>query len=335
MGAAQQEPAPPDAVPGGARSPRVSAIVLTYDGRQLLEVILPSLAAQSRPPEETIVVDNGSSDGTSAWLTREWPAVRLLRIEQNIGVAAALNRGVASASGDYVALLNNDLELTSEWLAEMVAGIERHPDAGSVACRLRSYHDRDRLDGAGDVLTRGLIAYRRGGGELDCDQYSDEQEILTPTAGAALYRASALAAVGPFDESFWAYFEDVDWGLRAQLLGLRSWYLPSAIAYHMGGATTGGDRTPFYSVLHHRNRIGLMVKDLPGVLLLRYAPAIARGQAGTLYDCARNGTLRIYLRGLLGAARLLPVWLTSRRRIQKGRTVAPARLDQMLERRVV
>ncbi len=313
---------------------RVSAIVLTYDGRKLLEVILPTLAAQTRPAEETIVVDNGSADGTTDWLAQEWPAVTVVRIEHNLGVAAALNRGVAAASGDYLALFNNDLELSPDWLAEMVAGIERHPDAGSLACKLCSYHDRARLDGTGDVLTRRLVAYRRGGGELDQGQYEREEEILSPTAGAALYRASAFARVGPFDESFWAYFEDVDWGLRAQLAGLRSWYLPTAVAYHMGGATTGGDRSPFYSMLHHRNRIGLMVKDIPGQLLVRYAPAIARGLSETLYECARDGMLRAYLSGMLGAIRLLPEWLAARRRIQRGRVVPASRLDEMLGRSV-
>jgi len=308
----------------------VSAVVLNYNGRELLGVILPSLSAQTRRPDQLIVVDNGSSDGSAEWLAAEWPAVEVLRIPENVGVAAALNRGVERAGGEFVALLNNDLELEPAWLEEMVAGLERHPDAGSVACKLRSYHDRERLDGTGDVLTRSIVAFRRGGGELDEGQFEREEEILTPTAGAALYRASALAQVGPFDESFWAYFEDVDWGLRAQLAGLHSWYLPKAVAYHMGGATTGGDQNPVFLRMHHRNRIGLIVKDLPLSLLLRHAPAILREQAGTLVHSARRGTLRIHLSGLLGAARALPGWLAARRRIQGARAVPAGRLDEML-----
>jgi GT2 family glycosyltransferase len=312
------------------RTSRASAVVLNYNGRALLEVVLPSLAAQTERPRETLVVDNGSKDDSLAYLAEHWPEVRVVSIAHNVGVAAALNRGVREARGDHVALLNNDLELTPSWLAQMTAGLERHPDAASVACKLLRYHERARLDGTGDILTRRLLAFPRGSGELDEGQYDREEEILAPTAGAALYRASALAQVGPFDESFWAYFEDVDWGLRAQLAGLRSWYVPSAVAYHMGGATTGGDSNPFYLVLHQRNRIGLMVKDLPLSLLVRNAPAILREQAGTFVHGVRQRTLRLYLRAWLGALVRLPGWLRQRRRIQRGRRVPASRIRELL-----
>jgi GT2 family glycosyltransferase len=310
--------------------PSVTAVVLNYDGRALLDVILPSLAAQTYGAFELLVVDNGSHDDSLSYLAEHWPAARVLSLAENVGVAAALNRGVREAGGELVALLNNDLELEPDWLAEMVAGLQRHPEAASVACKLRRYHDRARLDGTGDVLTRRLLVFPRGGGELDEGQYDREEEILTPTAGAALYRASAFAQVGPFDESFWAYFEDVDWGLRARLAGLSSWYVPSAVAYHMGGATTGGDANPFYLILHQRNRIGLMVKDLPLSLLVRNAPAILREQAGTFVHGVHQRTLRLYLRAWLGAIVRLPGWLRERRRIQRGRRVPAGRLGELL-----
>jgi GT2 family glycosyltransferase len=310
--------------------PSVTAVVLNYDGRSLLEVILPSLAAQTYGPFELVVVDNGSRDDSRAYLAEHWPAVRVLSLADNVGVAAALNRGLQAAGGEYVALLNNDLELEVDWLAEMVAGLQRHPDAASAGCKLRRYHDRARLDGTGDVLTRALLAFPRGSGELDEGQYDREEEILAPTAGAALYRASAFAQVGPFDESFWAYFEDVDWGLRAQLAGLRSWYVPTAVAYHMGGATTGGDRNPFYLVLHQRNRIALMVKDLPWPVLLSSLRPIAREQAGTFVHGVKQRTLGLYMRAWLGAIARLPGWLWQRRRIQRDRRVPASRIGELL-----
>jgi GT2 family glycosyltransferase len=310
--------------------PPVTAVILNYNGRALLEIILPSLATQHYPNMSTVVVDNGSVDDSLEYLAERWPDIEVIAIPDNVGVAAALNRGVRAASGEFVALLNNDLELEPDWLREMVAGLTRHPEAASVACKLRSYHDRARIDGTGDVLTRWLACFPRGRGELDERQFEKEEETLTATAGAALYRLSAFAEVGLFDESFWAYFEDVDWGLRAQLAGLRSWYVPNAVAYHMGGATTGGDRDPFYAVLHERNRIGLMIKDLPLSVLRRNARVILIDQTLSLVYAVRKRKLRVYFRARLGVLWHLPGWLAQRWRIQSGRRVPASRIQELL-----
>jgi GT2 family glycosyltransferase len=312
------------------RSVAVTAIVLNFNGRRLLEVVLPSLARQTAVPHQVMLVDNGSTDDSVEWVRATWPDVDLLPLPRNVGVAAALNAGVGVARGELVALLNNDLELESNWLGELVAALDRHPDAGSVGGKLLNYYRRDVIDSVGDVFTRAGTAYPRGGGEVDCGQYDEEVEIFAPTAGAALYRACALADVGPFDESFFAYFEDVDWGLRAQLAGYRSWYAPTAVAYHMGSATTGGQRDPFYYALHRRNLIGVAVKNLPVELLAGAAPSILRNQIGGVYDSAKAGMLKAHLKALAGALRLLPRWLADRRRIQHGRVVGARRLKGIL-----
>lgn len=310
--------------------PLVTAIVLNYNGRQLLESMLPSLAKQRFRDFSTIVVDDASEDDSLSYLAEHWPDVEVVSLAKNVGVTAALNRGVCAARGEFLALLNNDLELDPEWMGEMVAALRRHADAGSVACKLRKYHDRERLDGAGVVLTRWVGGFPRGAGEPDDGQYDHEQETLAATAGAALYRASAFAEVGLFDESFWAYFEDVDWGLRAQLLGLRSWYVPTAVAYHMGGATTGGDRSPRYQLLHERNRIGLMAKDLPLPVLRRNARLLLVDQKNDLVAAVRQKRLRVFLHARLGAIRRLPRWLRDRRGIQRGRRVPVERVEELL-----
>ncbi len=312
----------PDAQAAGA-AVTVTAVVLNYDGRRLLEVILPSLAAQTYPNLRTLVVDNGSRDDSVAYLARDWPDVEVLALQANAGVAAALNRGVAAARGELVALLNNDLELEPDWIEQLVDALARHPEAATVACKLRNYSRRQVLDGAADELMTSMVARRRGAGEIDRGQYDTEQEVFAPTAGAALYRASALARVGPFDESFFAYYEDVDWGLRAQLAGLRTWYAPAAVGYHMGSATTGGVTNPFYWRLHRRNRIALIVKDLPLSVLIANARPILWEQAADLVSSYRRGMLGAHLQALAGAARSLPGWLRARRQIQRARRVAP------------
>ena len=297
---------------------RVTAVVLNYNGRALLEVILPSLAAQRHTDVELVVVDNGSSDDSRAYLAEHWPAVRVVGIPENAGVAAALNVGVAACDSELVALLNNDLELDPGWLGALVAAMDRHPDAATATGKVLNYFRRDELDGAGDIFTRSATAYHRGAGEPDRGQYETEEEVFAPTAGAALYRASALARVGPFDESFWAYFEDVDWGLRAQLAGLRSWYVPDAIAYHMGSRTTGGDTNPVYFVLQRRNTLGLLIKAVPAGFIARHAHRIAWHHALSLAYSVRAGRLRPHLRAFRDAARAAPAWRRARRDILAG-----------------
>jgi GT2 family glycosyltransferase len=303
--------------------PRVTAAVLNYNGRELLEVILPSLAAQTFTDLETIVVDNASTDDSAAYLAARWPDVRVISTgPANVGVAAALNVAVRGAQGEYVALLNNDIELAPAWLAELVGALDRHPDAGSVACKLLSYWERDVLDGAGNVFTPSATGWQRGQGQRDVGQFGREEEVFAPTAGAALYRAAALADVGPFDESFFAYIEDVDWGLRAQIAGRRCWYAPAAVAYHMGSRSTGGNTNPFYYELAQRNTMGLLIKDVPGRFIARHAHRILAHHAMALVYGARGGMLRPHLRALRSLRRMAPGWRAERRRI-----FAAARID--------
>ncbi len=295
-------------------APRVSVAVLHHRGPELLDIVLGSLARQTyAEPFETIVVDDASSDGSAEHLQAAWPQVRAVRTgESSIGVTRAMNLAVASARGELIAILNNDIELEPGWLEAMVAALDGDPGAGSAACKLRNYYDRGMLDGAGDVLLRSGAGGKRGNGERDVGQYDEEAFVLGPTGGAALYRRSAMDAVGPFDESFGAYFEDVDWALRAQRLGLRCRYTPAAVGYHMEGRTTGGVANPVYYTLQWRNSLALIVKNLPAGWIVRHMPFICAHQLAGLVRGARRGMLGAHLRAYRGALRELPRWLRAR-----------------------
>jgi GT2 family glycosyltransferase len=313
--------------------PRVSAAVLNFNGRSLLEVILPSLVAQEYRDFEVVVVDDCSEDDSLEYLEREWPEVRVVTTgEQNVGITAAFNVAVAACAGEFLALLNNDIELDRRWLGELVAALDSHSEAATAAGKLLSYHRRNEIDSAGDVFTRAGMAWGRGSGQIDRGQYDRAEEIFAPTGGAGLYRMSAFTDVGPFDESFDAYCEDVDWGLRAQLAGYRSRYVPTAIGYHMGGATTGREKTRYYE-LRHRNALAVMVKDVPARFLLRHMPRIAWHQAIGLLYSVRPGMLGAHLRAFAAAACATPEWLRSRRRIMRRRRISPAEFDRFVSAR--
>ncbi len=314
--------------------PRVSAAVLNYDGRDLLEVILPSLAAQEYRDFETIVVDNGSTDDSVSYVRETWPQVRVVSAGvANVGVAAALNIAVRTATGEFVALLNNDIELDSRWLGELVAALDRHPEAATAAGKLLSYHRRERIDGAGDIFTRAAVAWGRGSGQLDRGQYDHPEEVFAPTAGAGLYRTSALADVGSFDESFIAYFEDVDWGLRAQLAGYRSRYVPTAVGYHMGSMTTRGDENPLYYELQRRNTLAVLIKDVPARFMLANLHRIVWQHLLSLGYSVRAGMLLVHLRAIAAAARATPGWLRERRRIMRDRRIELSEFDRFASER--
>jgi GT2 family glycosyltransferase len=312
-----------------ADRPPVTAIVLNYNGAELLDVVMPSLERQTYPHVDVLVVDNGSTDGSAAKLRERWPRARLLEIPENVGVAKALNEGVMKADAELIALLNNDIELEPRWIEELVAALLQHPDAASVSGKLLRFDRRDVIDAAGDGMRWSSAAFNRGAGEPDRGQFDRPEPVFSACAGAALYRRAAFEDVGPFDEDFFAYLEDIDWSLRAQLRGYASRYVPAAVAYHMRGATTGGARHR-YRALQRRNQIWLVVKNYPGGALVRRLPGIALLNLGLALQDAREGALTSTLRGWWAALRGLPKVLGKRRAVQQGRRVDAARLNAVV-----
>ncbi|MEA2139826.1 MAG: hypothetical protein QOG56_2976 [Solirubrobacteraceae bacterium] len=307
----------------------VTLAILNYNGRHLLEGLLPTVGAQTARGFRIDVVDNGSTDDSVAWLRREWPQVTVIEIPENIGVTRALNRAVQSAETAYVALLNNDLELEPRWLEEMRAAMREDPRCGSADCKLLNFHSRGEIDGAGDLVARTGECCKRGFGERDLGQFDQPAEILCASGGAALYRRAAFDRVGLFDEDFGAYFEDADWGLRAALCGFSCRYVPSAVAFHMGSATTGRDRSA-YAHLFSRNSLLMLMKCLPAGSLVRLGPLMLAFQVKWLVASAARGGLGAHLRGLGQALALMPATLRKRRDVQRRRTITTTRLHELM-----
>lgn len=310
------------------RAGRVTATVLTYDGRALLEGMLPSLAAQDLDHLEVVIVDNGSSDGTEEWLRAAWPDFEVVRLERNRGVTAALNVCLRAGRGEFVALLNNDIELEPDCLGELRAALCANPDAAVAAAKLIDFHRRDRLDGTGDLYFWGGEAQRRGQGEVDRGQYERPEEVFGASGAVALYRRRAIDVVGEFDERFYALLEDVDWSLRARLAGFGCRYVPTAVAYHMGSATIGAGPTEFALYHNWRNAIWTIAKNYPARTLVRHLPEIGFVQARNLAIAARRGDPGLWVRVWRDAIRGLPDALRRRRSIQAGRLVGPAELER-------
>lgn len=313
--------------------PRACLVVLNYNGRALLDEALPSIVAQDYPAFEVVVVDNGSVDGSPQHVGARWPSVRVVALERNVGVTAALNAMVRAADGaDVVGLLNNDVELEPDWLARLVTVLEQHPRAASAAGKLLRQGDRRIIDRAGDAFAWSSWCGGRGAGELDAGQFGEPAEVFSVGGAAALYRRAAFDDVGPFDEDYVAYLEDVDWGFRARLAGYGARYAPAAIGYHRGGATLGDINA--FSLYHlRRNQIWLVAKNYPLGLLWRHAPAVLRLNLVEIAIAARHRRLGVVVRAYRDALRGLPHTLRKRRAIQRARRISPRELVGLIESR--
>jgi GT2 family glycosyltransferase len=318
----------------------VTVVIPTWNGREYLDVVLPSLREQSYGDFRVVVVDNGSTDGTAEHLRSEYPEVALIELGRNAGFAAAVNRGIEALGSEHVAVVNNDLELDPRWLETMVAALRDHPDAGSATGKMLFYDRRDVIDGAGDFTSWYAVSAPRGRGERDAGQYDAPELVFSACGGAALYRRAALEAVGTFDEDFFAYAEDVDWGFRAQLAGWTCRYEPGAVAFHMGAGTSA--RVPNLSrYLFFRNTLSMVAKDWPAAAFARNAPRLALFLLKTLVASIRGRWLSAYLRGARDALLQLPRTLRKRRAVQRSRRVGigylngVVRPDYPLESRVL
>jgi len=306
--------------------PRVSIVIPTWNQAGLLAAALRSLRAQTFPDFETVVVDNGSSDDTAAMLERDFPGVRLLALPENCGFGPATNAGLRVATGEILVCLNNDVECERGWLAALVAALDRMPEVGSVASKMMDAKRPGTIDSAGDSMC--LVAWNAGHGEPDAARFNVGREILSACAGAAAYRRVLFECVGWFDESYFAWFEDVDLGIRAQLAGFRCWYEPAAVVHHHGSATaaTMSDRKLFLSV---RNRLMLFFKTMPLRRVLVWGLPVL---ASPWLDPVLTGRpLRVTARAWFAFWPLLPAVLRARRAVYARRRVPVARLIGLLE----
>ncbi|HHT9121803.1 MAG TPA: glycosyltransferase family 2 protein, partial [Candidatus Wunengus sp. YC63] len=244
-----------------------SIIILNYNGRHYLERCLESLQRQTFQGFKLILVDNGSTDGSLEWLKGlDLPALRLIANPENLEFARGNNQGIAQAAGRYIVTLNNDTEADERWLEELIRVAELAGDVGMVASRIALFDRRSHLDSAGMAIYPDLLAKQRGRlGPFD--GFPAVEEVLLPSACAALYRREMLEEVGLFDEDFVAYCEDTDLGLRGRLRGWRCPYAPGAVVYHVYSGT-GGAYSERKAYLVERNRIWTAFKILPWPLLL-------------------------------------------------------------------
>lgn len=278
----------------------VSVVIPNWNGARWLPGCLEALRAQAFRDFRVYVVDNGSTD-ESLEVLRGFPEVQVVRHEENLGFATAMNAGISASSGRYVAALNNDTSADPGWLGALVRAMDAAPEAGSAASRLVDFNRPDLIDSLGDGFLPNGLSFKLGAGERWIGAGGQAPiEILSPCAAASIYRREMLARIGGFDDAFFAYMEDVDLGLRAQLSGYRCLLVPDAVVRHVGSATSGGGASAFGIGLTARNAYRVIVKNTPSPLLPVFLACAFATHVGVAVVGVLTGRPR-WLRPHLGA----------------------------------
>jgi GT2 family glycosyltransferase len=239
----------------------ISIIIPNYNGLNFLNECFESLRDQNCS-FKVIIIDNGSDDGSLKFIRENYPEFTLIENRDNLGFSVAVNQGIKAATTKYVFLLNNDVVLEPDCISNLLKCIMNDDHIFAVASKMVQYHDRSKLDDAGDEYT--LLGWTKKVGDGKSSKlYTDKRDIFSACAGAALYRRSVFDSISYFDENFFAYMEDVDISYRARIYGYKCIYCPDAVVYHRVSETSGNKYNEFKIKLAARNNVYVPYKNMP------------------------------------------------------------------------
>jgi GT2 family glycosyltransferase len=299
----------------------ISLLIVSYNGRAFLERCLASVFAGTRIPDEVIVVDNGSADGTGPWLVETYPSLICLPQAINLGFVAANNLAFAHSHGDLLFTLNNDTEVAPHALASLVAALDGAGErAGAAMGTMVFAHRPEIVACAGIDVSANGVAVESCAGE-PYDATAAPFPVFGASAGAALYRRDALVDVGFFDPAFFMYLEDADLAWRLRLRGWGTVSVPAALVRHVysGTAGFGSPRKAYYLA---RNRWWCLGKNLPDALMRRCLPQIVAYDAAAVGYALATGD-RASLAGRAAALRDARLIARARAAIQPRVTASP------------
>jgi GT2 family glycosyltransferase len=312
--------------------PEISVLIVNWNGKKFLNDCLSSLRRQRFRDFETIVVDNGSTDGSTSYVREVFPEVRVVELNYNSGFVVGNNVAYEHASGELIVLLNNDTETHSNWLEEIHQASLSFPDVSTFACKMIHFDRRDRIENCGFNLTTAGLTLDVGRDELDGTAWIQPRRVFGACGGAVAYRRRMLQEIGFLDEEFFMNYEDVDLSFRAQLRGYQCMLIPSAVVYHHYGATRKHfpGRQVFYS---QRNIEFVYLKNMPLTFVLRSLPLRLLYEVGGALYFSKLGVGRFFFESKLAAILRLSIMLRKRSKIQNCRSISDAELRALMVRK--
>lgn len=301
----------------GSDAPCVSVVIVNYNAGDRLSRCLDCLSKQRFRDFEIIIVDNGSRDDSIQSAQKTGVPFELIEIGDNLGFAAANNRALAFARGNWIAFLNPDAYAEPGWLENLIGATGRYPDVDAFGSTQIDAANPSVLDGAGDVYHIFGVPYRGHYGR-PVSELPGEGECFAPCAAAAMYRRSTLEALGGFEESYFCYCEDVDLAFRLRLAGGRAIQVRDAVVLHEGSGVTG--QRSHFTVYHgHRNRIWTHFRTMPLPLLIISAPFFFLMNFYLLLRFALLGEASPYIRAMKDGFGGISKHIEARKQIQQNR----------------
>jgi GT2 family glycosyltransferase len=314
------------------KTPLISVIVLNWNGRPYLPVCLDALRCQTFSDFETIVVDNGSTDGSQKLIRDSYPEVKLIELEANQGFCGGNNVGIRASASQFLVLLNNDTQVEHDWLFELYSAINNDPTVAIADSKLLFFDSPDTVQALGAEYSNAGGVQSRCFGEIDRISDDTPSEVFVCIACAAIYRRSALDRIGLLDEMFFAGYEDVDISFRAHLVGYRCLNVPSArVLHHL--SLTHGRNSPDFVLRSQRNIHYVYIKNMPGWLFWKYLPLHLFYACMSFFYFLSLGRSGPYLRAKLSVLRNMGLLLKKRREVQSLRRVDPHQINAILAHR--
>lgn len=306
--------------------PKVSIIVLNYNGKKFLARCLSSLREINYPHNlfEVLLLDNSSNDGSLEFVKTNFPWIKRVSLDKNYGFCGGNNRGLKYANGEYIAFLNNDTQVTPDWLISLVKAAVIHsvPICASKTLFMKNPYI---VEYKGAKFTLNGRGYGIAFGKED----SKESSCSTtgyPCAAAMLIKRDVFLKVGQFDEDYFACLDDTDLGWRAWLFGYEVLYCPTSIVYHVAGGTTGGGRISPLKTFHGtKNGIMNLLKNLEARNLLLGIILTIGFNLFDIMSLLRNGdvhSVKLKVKAYFWVIKNLPPILRKRYVVQRNRVVS-------------
>jgi len=310
----------------------IDIVIPNWNGKKMLETCLSSLRRQSVQNFRVTVVDNGSEDNSVKFLEEHYPDVDVVSFPLNRGFSVAVNKGIENGNQPLVLLLNNDTELDERCVEKLLERSKCETGYDMFALKMLSFDQRNILDGAGDGVLRGGVGYRLGTMEKDTPSYNLRKDVFGACAGAALYRRSMFNKLGLFDEDFFAYLEDVDFNMRAVRSGYRCLYLPEAVVYHIGSASSGSKINNFTVKLSTRNNIFVLIKNYSAGTFFRFLPALLIYQLFWFVFVIKKRQLSAYFSGIFSCLPHLGTMIKKGWRLRKKSNLSEVAFREKISR---